>query len=205
MRSQSWLDIARELFTLSRSGLAYSQNPFDLDRYKKLDELGAKIVSQNTDLSLEDVQRSFSMQAGYPTPKVDIRGVLIEDGKLLMVRELTDGKWSMPGGWADLGDSPAEVVIREVWEESGYEVKVRKLIGVFNGKLLEPLDFYHAYKMVFICDRVGGEARTSFESPEVDWFPLNALPELSPNRTPVRVLYEIRAHLADPARATFFE
>lgn len=205
MKPFRWLETARALYSISQSGLAYSQNPFDLDRYRQLQQLSAEIVSHQTQLSAEDVQTSFKLQAGYATPKVDIRGAVIVDGKILMVRELTDGKWSLPGGWADLGDSPADMVIREVYEESGYHVQPRKLVGVFNGNLIDPLDFYHAYKLVFLCTITGGEARTSFESPEVDWFPINELPELSPNRTPTRVLNEIYAHVERPDRPTFYE
>lgn len=205
MSPMSWLETARTLYSLSQSGLAYSKNPFDLDRYRQLQQLSAEIVSQHTELTTEEIQNNFSLQAGYATPKVDIRGAVIEDGKVLMVRELADGKWSLPGGWADLGDSPAAMVIREIEEESGYIVMPSKLVGVFNNNLIEPLDFYHAYKLVFLCQRVGGQARTSFESLDVNWFPIRELPELSLNRTPQRVLEEIYAHLEEPERPTFYE
>jgi len=205
MNQQRWLETARTIYSLSQAGLAYAQNPFDVERYKQLQHISAEIVSDHTNLATEEIESVFSLQAGYPTPKVDIRAALIEDGKILMVRELTDGNWSMPGGWEDLGDSPARVVERETFEESGYLVKAFKLVGVFNNSLLQPLDFYHAYKLVFLCQREGGDPRPSYESLEVAWQPIERLPELSTNRTPRRVLDEVLAHLAEPQRPSFFE
>jgi len=205
MKQQRWLETARTLYSLSQAGLAYSQNPFDVERYKQLQRISAEIVSDHTNLATDEIENVFSLQSGYPTPKVDVRAALVENGRILMVRELSDGNWSMPGGWADLGDSPARVAERETFEENGYVVKALKLVGVFNNSLIQPLDFYHAYKLVFLCQREGGEPRPSYESLEVTWQPIDRLPALSTNRTPRRVLDEVLAHLADPQRPSFFE
>lgn len=205
MKQQRWLETARTLYSLSQAGLAYSQNPFDVERYKQLQRISAEIVSDHSNLATDEIENVFSLQAGYPTPKVDVRAALVENGQILMVRELSDGNWSMPGGWADLGDSPARVAERETFEESGYVVKALKLVGVFNNSLIQPLDFYHAYKLVFLCQRESGEPRPSYESLEVAWQPIDCLPALSTNRTPRRVLDEVLEHIANPARESYFE
>ena len=112
----------------------------------------------------------------------------------------------MPGGWADVGQTPAETVVREVWEESGFRAAAVKLIGVYDANRTgTPLAFYHAYKLVFLCEIVGGEARPSAETLAVDFFPFDDLPPLSSERTGPRHLAEVAAHLADPHRPAAFE
>jgi ADP-ribose pyrophosphatase YjhB (NUDIX family) len=201
-----WLTLAREIYSLAQAGLAYSQNDFDLERYRRLQAISAEIIAGQSTLEKEAVLASFAMQAGYATPKVDVRGVVLREGKILLVKEITDGRWSLPGGWADLGQSPAEMVAREVREESGFEVRVEKLIAAINGNhLLQPWEFYHAYKLVFLCTLTGGAAATSYETPAVGFFDPQALPPLSETRTPPRLIGEILDHLADPQRPALFD
>ena len=148
---------AREIFTLSQSGLTYSKNEFDLNRYRRLQEIAAEMIASQSDLTKDTVLESFSMQSGYITPKVDVRGAVIRDGKILLVQERIDDRWSMPGGWADLGDMPSEMVAREVREESGFDVRAEKLIAVYDANRIQPMEFYHAYKLIFLCNITGGE------------------------------------------------
>jgi hypothetical protein len=114
-----WIEWAQEIFSLSQAGLTYSQSDFDIERYKRLQEITAEIIASQSELEKESVLESFSMQVGYITPKIDVRGAVVRDGKILLIQERADGKWAMPGGWADLGNAPAAVAEREVWEESG--------------------------------------------------------------------------------------
>jgi ADP-ribose pyrophosphatase YjhB (NUDIX family) len=200
-----WLTLAREIYTLSQAGLAYSKNDFDLERYRRLQEISAEIIAGQSGLEKEAILESFSIQAGYPTPKVDVRGAVIRDGKILLVQEVTDGCWSLPGGWADLGESPQEMVEREVLEESGMTVKAQKVLAVYDACHFLPLEFWHAYKIVFLCKIISGEPTPSMETPAVDFFTLANLPPFSPNRTNQRIINEIFAHLADPARPTAFD
>jgi len=203
--SPPWLTLAREIYTLSQAGLAYSKNDFDLERYQRLQEISAEIMAGQSALEKEAILESFSIQAGYPTPKVDVRGAVIRDGKILLVQEITDGRWSLPGGWADLGESPQEMVEREVLEESGMQVKARKVIAVYDACNFQPLEFWHAYKIIFLCDILGGEPTPSYETPDVRFFDPADLPPLSQNRTNQRILDEIFAHFADPDRPTAFD
>jgi ADP-ribose pyrophosphatase YjhB (NUDIX family) len=204
-KSSSWLTLARELYTLSQAGLAYSKNDFDLERYRRLQEISAEIVAGQSKLEKEAILESFAIQNGYPTPKVDVRGAIVRDGKILLVQELTDGCWSLPGGWADLGQSPREMVEREVLEESGMRVKAQKVVAIYDANRVEPFEFYHAYKIIFLCDILGGEPTPSLETPSVGFFSPNALPPLSLFRTNQRIIEEIFAHLADPGLPTAFD
>jgi len=201
----NWIAWAREIFSLSQAGLAYSKNEFDLERYKRLQEITAEMLASQSELSKESVLESFSMQAGYATPKIDVRGAVVRDNKILLIQERMDSKWAMPGGWADLGNAPASVAEREVWEESGYHVKAEKVVAVLDANRIEPLEFYHAFKIIFLCNLTGGAPRISYETLAVDFFDLNALPPLSIYRTNESMLREVFAHVADPNRRTAFD
>ena len=204
-QTSNWLGWAREIFSLSQSGLTYSQNPFDIERYNRLQEITAEIIANQSDIVKESVLESFSMQAGYITPKVDVRGAVIRDGKILLIQESTDGRWAMPGGWADLGNSPASVAEREVWEESGYRVKAEKVVAVIDANRIEPFEFYHAYKIIFLCKLLDGEPRISHETLAVDFFDPNHLPPLSSYRTNENMIQEVFAHVQNPNRPTAFD
>jgi ADP-ribose pyrophosphatase YjhB (NUDIX family) len=206
MRQPRWLAWARELQALGQTGLTYSEDQYNTERYERLMQIAAEIIQAQTELSLEPTLTNFSVQPGYATPKVDVRGAVVRDGKILLVQERADERWTMPGGWADVGDSPSEMVVREVWEESGFHVEPRKLIGVYDANRSgTPLSFYHAYKLVFLCEIVGGDARPSNETLAVDFFGFDDLPPLSSERTHERHLHEVLAHLRDDHRPAAFE
>ncbi len=201
-----WLGWAREIQALSQTGLTYSESGFDTQRYQRLMEIAAEMVSSEAGVSKEPLLQDFLTQPGYATPKVDVRGAVIREGEILLVQERSDGRWCMPGGWADVGDRPSEVAVREVWEESGFDVVPRKVVGVYDANRDgTPLSFFHAYKVIFLCDLVGGEARTSSETQDVGFFTFDALPPLSSNRTHERHLAEVRAHLREPGRVAAFD
>ena len=200
-----WIEWAREIFSLSQSGITYSGNPYDIERYKRLQEITAEIIESHSEISRESVLESFSMQAGYVTPKIDVRGAVIRDGKILLVQERADGMWALPGGWADLGDAPASMAEREVWEESGFHVKAEKVVAVIDANRLEPMEFYHAYKIIFLCKLLDGEPRISHETLAVDFFDLARLPSLSIYRTNEDMIREVFAHVNDPDRPTAFD
>jgi ADP-ribose pyrophosphatase YjhB (NUDIX family) len=203
--NKQWIKWAREIFSLSQAGLTYSKNEFDIERYKRLQEITAEMLAGLSELSKESVLESFSMQAGYTTPKIDVRGAVVRDGKILLIQERMDGRWAMPGGWADLGDAPASVAEREVWEESGYRVKAEKVVAVLDANRIEPMEFYHAFKIIFLCRLIDGEARINHETLAVDFFDVNDLPPLSSYRTNEGMLQEVFAHVNDPARPTYFD
>jgi ADP-ribose pyrophosphatase YjhB (NUDIX family) len=205
LKIPQWIAWAQEIFSLSQAGLTYSQNPFDLDRYKRLQEITAEMISSQSHLEKESVIESFSMQAGYITPKIDVRGAVVRDSKILLIQERADNKWAMPGGWADLGNTPASVAEREVWEESGYRVKAEKVVAVLDANRIEPFEFYHAYKIIFLCSLLDGEPRTSYETLAVDFFDPDHLPPLSSYRTNYEMIREVFAHIQNPSRPTAFD
>jgi len=204
-KQPKWIGWAREIFSLSQAGLTYSKNEFDIERYKRLQEITAEMIESQSGVSMEAALESFSMQAGYATPKVDVRGAVVRDNKILLIQERMDGKWAMPGGWAELGNAPASVAEREVWEESGYRVKAEKVVAVLDANRIEPFEFYHAFKIIFLCKLMGGKPQISHETLAVDFFELDNLPPLSIYRTNEDMLREVFAHVADPDRQAAFD
>jgi 8-oxo-dGTP pyrophosphatase MutT (NUDIX family) len=203
---EQWLEWAREIQAIAQTGLHFTANEFDRQRYTRLAEISAEIFSEYTGAEKEGLVQIFLAQTGYATPKVDVRAAVIRDGQLLMVRERADGGWSMPGGWADVNEAPSTVAEREVWEESGYRVKARSLVGVYeaNGGVA-PIGVFHAYKLVFLCDLLGGTATTSNETTDVGFFDPDHLPTLSDRSTPPRVIERVFAHYHDPSLPVDFD
>lgn len=201
-----WLQWARQIQAVSQTGLTYASSEYETQRYKRLTEIAAEIVQDHAGVPKERLLQDYAMQVGYATPKVDVRGAVVRDDQILLVQERVDGLWCMPGGWADVGDLPSEMVVREVWEESGFHVVPRKVIGVYDANRSgRPLELYHAYKLVFLCELAGGAARPSDETLDVRFFPFDDLPPLSLSRTDERQLAEVEAHLHDPGRPAAFD
>src|ERR1019366_3441386 len=131
-RPMDWLSWTQRLQALAQAGLTYSQGPYDRERYEELQRLAAEVLAHHTSAPFDQALAIVRAEAGYATPKVDVRTAVFQNGRVLLVRETSDGRWSLPGGWADVGDTPSEVAAREVREESGYEVRVTKLLAVLD-------------------------------------------------------------------------
>lgn len=176
-----WLQWARQLQSLAQNGLTYTENHFDRERYEQIRHIAAEMLADNTGNQIEDVLELFIREKDYATPKVDVRGAAFRDGKILLVKETSDGKWALPGGWADAGECPSKSIEREVWEESGFHVKAQRLAAIYDRSLHphRPLWHYHIYKLFFICEITGGQATTSSETEEVAFFCEDDLPQLS--------------------------
>jgi ADP-ribose pyrophosphatase YjhB (NUDIX family) len=201
-----WLEWAREIQAIAQTGQTYAVNDWQRERYRRLMVISAEIISQHTKLPVEPILEGFISQPGYATPKIDVRGAVFQNEKILLVREIIDGGWTMPGGWADVGDSPAQGAEREVWEESGFRVQARKVIGVYDANRAEPMELYHAVKLVFLCEIIGGEARTSNETSEVGFFGQDEIPQpFAGERTRARHIKDAFAAYADITIPTVFE
>jgi ADP-ribose pyrophosphatase YjhB (NUDIX family) len=179
------VSIAREMEAIAQAGLHYSENQFDRERYTRLRELAAKLLADQSNLSAQDILEWSKAEFGYATPKVDVRAFILSQEKVLLIREDADeGRWTLPGGWADVNESPSESVVREVEEESGYIVKPKLLLAVLDRSKQghKPVFPYHIYKMFFHCEIIGGVPRPTSESSESRFFAIDSLPELSESR-----------------------
>jgi len=201
-----WLEWAKQLQALAQNGLTYSRSAFDTERYESVRRISAEILAQAAGLPVGQFMELYKREEGYATPKVDVRGVVFhpDTGAILLVRERMDGCWTIPGGWADPGESAAENVVREVREESGFITRAIKLLAVFDRSKHphQPLFPFHVYKMFFLCEIVSGEAAVNEEISEIDFFPANALPELSIGRVTaaqIARMFEHRRHPDWPA------
>jgi ADP-ribose pyrophosphatase YjhB (NUDIX family) len=201
-----WLEWAREIQALSQTGLHYSEDDYQRQRYTRLSEIAAEIIFQHSNLEFAPLMDIFNAQIGYATPRVDVRGAVFQDGKLLLVRERQDNGWTMPGGWADVGDVPSQAAEREVWEEAGFHVRARKVVGVYDANRVGPLELFHAFKIVFLCDLISGAARPSEETSEVAFFGPEEMPEpLSGERTRPRHILDAFAMFKDEDVPTVFD
>lgn len=205
---KSWLDIIRELKAIAQTGLAYTEGKFDRERYGRLQELTAVIASQKTNDSLPEIRGLFEKEEGYPTPKIDVRGAVFRDNKILLVREIADqNRWTLPGGWADVGDLPSTAVTKEVFEESGFRTRAVKLIAMLDrDNHPHPKLFTHIYKIFFLCNILGGEAAISMETSEVRFFGEEEIPaDLSIARVLPKQIKLCFDHYRNPDLPTVFD
>jgi ADP-ribose pyrophosphatase YjhB (NUDIX family) len=199
MQEPQWLLWARELQAIAQTGLTFCTNEYDLDRYRRLRAIAVEMLAVGSNTALELVQGLFDQDVGYPTPKVDVRGAVFRDDRILLVREISDGRWTLPGGWADVNQSARECVEREIKEESGYEARAIKLAGLYDYRrqghaVSHP---YSIYKLFFVCELTGGTPSASLETSAVEFFPRDQLPQLSLGRTnpgQIEQMYRHRDH-----------
>lgn len=202
-----WLEWASEIQSISQAGLTFAKDPFDLQRYQRLQTLAAQMIAYQSFESFEKVQQLFLAEDHYLTPKLDVRIAVIKEGnQILLVKEIGDGKWSMPGGWADVNESPAENAVKEVFEETGLHVKVTKLFALFDKlKHSHPVQLPHSYKAFFLADITGGELTTSIETTQVQFFHQDDLPELSIHRVVPSQIALAFTHYHNPDLPTAFD
>lgn len=201
-----WLLWAREIQAIAQTGNTYARDQYQRERYQRLQEIAAEILAAHAQLPQNITLPQYFAQKGYATPKVDVRSAVFQSQKLLMVRERSDGGWTLPGGWADVGDLPSYAAEREVLEESGYIVRAKRLIGIYDANRLGPLDLFHAYKIVFLCDLLSGGPRPGLETSEVAFFAADELPDrLSGERTLPRHIQDAFACLHDPDHRVVFD
>jgi ADP-ribose pyrophosphatase YjhB (NUDIX family) len=193
--------IGIRLAALAQDGLAYADDDYDLDRYRQVSGLAAELLSVLSGRPAEELAVELGRDSGYATPKIDVRGVIFDDDeRVLLMREKTDGRWSLPGGWADPGDAPSAAVTREILEETGYHASAVKLIACWDRELQAnppPLPV-HVYKLFFLCRRDGAvQPPSALETLDVGWFYIHALPSLSLGRVNHRQLERALAHRRD--------
>jgi ADP-ribose pyrophosphatase YjhB (NUDIX family) len=201
-----FLEWAREIQALAQTGLHYAQDEFERDRCRRLMEIAAEMISKKGNVDFLTLVNAFRAQIGYATPKIDVRAAIFRDDKLLLVRERMDGGWTMPGGWADVGDTPSQAAEREAWEEAGFHVQATKVVGVYDANRTNPLEVFHAFKVVFLCHILDGEARPSKETSEVAFFGEETVPGVfSRGRTTSRQVNDAFKALRNPDCLTVFD
>jgi len=206
MSEPTWLVVGRELKAIAQIGLTFSEDAFDRQRYERIQELSAALIAQGSDGDAAKLLDLFRLDSGYATPKVDVRGAAFRDGRVLLVREVSDGGWTLPGGWADVNQTAAECVVREISEESGFQARALKLAAVHDyRKRHPPRHIDSIYKMFFICELVGGSARPSPETSDVGFFARGELPVLSVGRTTVEQIELMFRHAERPDLPTDFD
>lgn len=195
------LIIAARIRALSQTGLVYSgDNQYDKDRYSELLELSHKITAIVSGNSLDEIRTCFPPEDDYVTPKVDIRAVVFNDkNEILMVKEKADGKWSLPGGWADVGFTPKEIAVKEVKEETGLDVVAERLLAVSDKKCHpHPPAMHYAYKIFILCKIIGGNFTTAFDISDKGFFRQDQLPPLSEERVVKEQVDLMFDYLNDP-------
>ena len=207
MKNPEWVQWAQRLQAIAQNGLAYARNPFDVERFNQVRQVAAEMLASGSDsVRVESLVELFQRNFGYATPKVDVRAAVFHKSRILLVKERVDDAWTLPGGWADVGDAPSVAALREVREESGYEATVKKLAAVYDRELHDHPPYpFHAYKLFFVCELTGGEARTSIETTAVHFFAEDNIPPLSLSRvTPVQIRHMFD-HYRHPEWPTSFD
>jgi len=184
-----WLEWARRLQALAQTGLTYTRDHFDVERYESIRALAAEMIAAHVQTDVHAVRELLAHEQGHATPKIDVRGVVFRENAILLVKERQDGLWTLPGGWADVNESPSEAVVREVEEESGYRTRAVKLLALYDRrKHAHPPHLYHIYKLFFRCELLGGLPSPSVETEDVAFFREGELPDLSIMRvTPAQI------------------
>ncbi len=194
MMDPDWLRWVKRLQAIAQEGLTYTTDDYDVGRYEQLREIAVEILAAHSTGTLEEAHALLALEAGPATPKVDVRAAVFDDGAILLVKEPEDGSWSLPGGWADVGESAAEAAVREVREESGYTVRAVRLLSAYDrDRHPHPPIPYHVYKLVFLCEILDEPTSQAVEAAGVRFFGEHELPHLSLSRvTPsqVRRLFE---------------
>lgn len=208
MIEPNWLQWIKKLEAIGQTGLTYASNPFDIERYESVRALAAEMLATLTSHPLDQVMANFPLERGYATPKVIVRGAVFQEDSLLLVRERRDGKWTLPGGFADVGLSGSENIEKEIFEESGYKTRAKKLIAVYDkSHHPHPPSVLAEYMLFFQCELLGGAPTLSIETDEVAFFKESEIANLAlslPRTIPEQIALVFR-HWQNPNLPTEFD
>jgi ADP-ribose pyrophosphatase YjhB (NUDIX family) len=208
------LDRLRQVLALARTGLHFTgaqyrtdaNRDFDRERYEEIGRLAAELIAEHSNAPVAELLAAWHADDGYLTPKIDVRGAVFDAGKVLLVRERSDGKWTLPGGWADVNETPSQAVRKEICQETGFTARVVKLAAVYDRRSGNfPESVFYIWKLFFICELAGGTAQTSNETDAVEFFALDALPPLSTGRTVRAQIERMALHDQDRSLPTEFD
>jgi ADP-ribose pyrophosphatase YjhB (NUDIX family) len=202
-KGKELITLAQRIRAMSQTGLAYSHNDYEIERCRELIDISNRITSIVSGISEKEIDACYTPVKEYVTPKVDIRAVVFNDyDEVLLVREKVDGRWSMPGGWSDVGLTPKEVAVKETKEETGLDVHAERLLAVMDKRChAHPAGPFYIYKLFILCELTGGEFTETFDIMDKGFFPLNSLPPLSLDRIlpeQISLMYELRNNPVAP-------
>jgi len=204
--SERTLALARRLHALARTGLHFCANEYDRERYAQIEEIAAELLTGPAAAEREQLLAIWRGERGYVTPKIEVRGAAFRDGHVLLVRETADGCWTLPGGWADVEETPSQAIEKEIAQESGFRARAVKLAALYDrrrhghGPTLHP-----CWKAFFLCELEGGEARGSYETDAVGFFDPAALPPMSLGRSTPQQVARMLAHWRDRSLPADFD
>ena len=206
MQHEEIFNLTKRLKAIASVGLLYSNNEYDKERYTEIAEISFELLHQISGQDITSLKKLYFDKKEYPTAKVDVRGLIIKDNKILLVKETADKRWSLPGGWGDIGYSPKEVIIKECKEETGLDVVPEKLLAVFDKKCHpHPPQPFYVYKMVFLCRAVSTEINKGFDVADVQYFDPEDLPALSEDRIVENQLKIVYEKALVPESVTYFD
>lgn len=204
--SLKWLTWANELQSMAQCGLTFARDPFDKQRYQRLQVIAAEILACQSKETFEQIYPLIQQEQHYLTPKLDVRTAIIEGSQILLVKEVSDGKWTMPGGWADVNESPSESAAKEVLEETGLSVDIYKLFALIDKrKRAYRPQLPYSYKCFFLGTITGGTITPSIETSAIEFFDKDSLPELSTDRVMAAQIELAFKHHNNPSLATEFD
>ena len=206
MNPPQWLAWARELQAIAQTGLTYASDHYDIGRYNSVRRIAAEMFAADGTADSSTVLEMISADSGYATPKMDVRAAVFREDRILLVQEREDHCWTLPGGWADVGDAPSEAAVREVKEEAGFEVVPVKIAAVYDrDRHGHPPLAWHTWKLFFLCEIVGGEPVCGDETEGVDFFAEDQLPPLSLTRTTREEIVHLFEHRRQPEWPVSFD
>ncbi|WP_349919867.1 NUDIX hydrolase [Aeromonas veronii] len=197
-----------QVLATAQARLTYSKDPFDIGRFEALRNAAATLIASQSELDPEAIAQWIALDSGYPTPKLDVRAFIVNEvGHLLLVQERSDGCWTLPGGWCDIGDSPSQAVVRELVEETGLQCRAVRLLALFDKhKHPHPPQLPHAHKAFFLCEVTGGELLTQTDETQgAGYFPIDQLPELSRHRVVESQLHSLHERVREGRVETLFD
>ena len=207
MKESQNLEFIKRIKALADTGLVYSEDEYNRERYVELREISLQLLANISKQPLTILNDFFMPERDYPTVKVDVRGfVLSEDNEILMAKEQVDGKWTIPGGWADIGYTPSEVVVKEIEEETGLTCSVDRLLAVYDKRMHpHPPQPFYIYKLVFLCKMEKGKLKHGFDMDGAAFFKLDNLPEISKDRILKSQLHQLYRMVIDANNKVYFD
>lgn len=197
---------AKQFRAIAQTGLTYGNDVFDQERYSEVLEITTEMLSHISNLKKEEINRKLPIESGYATPKIAVRGIVLQDQQVLMVKEVADGLWCLPGGWCDINLTPSQNVEKEIKEETGLWTKATRLVAFFDQTKYRPsVTMQHIYTIYFLCEVISGDLKSSIETTEVRFFPLHNTPPLSNERITKKQLNTALSVALDENKKPYFD